>query len=484
MVFLHIVRYEWKLLISQKIFLLTVLFTALLLFTALYIGFLEVENQKNTLAEIETFEKAHYQKLGLTLDEIAQNGFQGNAHADPSRPSTMALRNGFRFAAKEPALLQPLHIGQSDLFPYYFKVTANKLQALYHEAEIVNPTLQFIGAFDFSFVVTYLIPLLLIAFCFDLVSREKESGTLPFLQTANVPFFVLTASKAMVRCMLIFGLTWLSAGMVLLLAGQGVSFFLSANWWWFSLILLGYLFIWTSLALLVNSFQRGSHFNASVLVMCWLLWAVVVPGALQYLTNWLYPMPSRVTLITETREAGIEAQQKASKLLEDYIQDHPELVEEGKPLNLQDFATKYFIQLQETEQAIAPSLAAFELQRANQEQFVDKFFFISPPLLFQEMMNEVSGTAEHHYLAFRKDASLLQQGLRELLIKRILIGTPMTSTDLAAIPSFVPGSRYQEPNVSLMTYGALWLFALSALFLFAARYSLKKIEANSSKVFQ
>ncbi|WP_026999185.1 DUF3526 domain-containing protein [Eisenibacter elegans] len=461
--FAHIFRYEWLSLRQNRLFLGVFGFTLLLCLLALWSGWQHYQRQKNVLAALQDYEQTHYQELATQLESIARGEpFKGNPHINPSKPTTMAFGPGFRFAYREPSAMQVLNVGQSDLHPYYYKVTANKEQGLYHQSEIKNGTLRFIGTFDLSFVLIYLLPLLVIAFSFDMLANDKSGGVLPYLETSRWSLPAILFSRYLCRLLLFFGSVWGLVVVFLAIAFQGLGFVALTSFWGWTLLLLGYLAFWFGLSFMVNMWGKSAHYNASVLVVSWLVVVVLLPGILQYLSDVAYPAPNRAALVTQTREAGIEVQKRASEALNDYIEDHPELAANKEGLNLQDFGTRYFVQMQEVEKALAPTKAAFERQQTNRDQLIRGLAILSPALLAQELSNELSATTNQHYQYLAADALALQQALRADLVQKIFLGKPMLPVDLEALPQFRPSNRYHQPQGQwlLAGFGLLWVLAL------------------------
>lgn len=83
-----------------------------------------------------------------------------------------------RAVAMHPQPLAAISVGQSDLFTHVVK------PKLYGEAEALgfselsNPVQLLFGTFDLAFVITYLLPLLVLAVSYNVLSREREQGSL------------------------------------------------------------------------------------------------------------------------------------------------------------------------------------------------------------------------------------------------------------------------------------------------------------------
>jgi ABC-2 type transport system permease protein len=175
----------------------------------------------------------------------------------------------------------------------------------------------------------YLFPLVIIALSYNLVSLEKEQGTLALLLSQPVSLKTVIVGKIGLRAALVVLLVLLFS-----LIGMGIGGLdLSSPGAWLRLLVwsgtvAAYGAFWFGAVLFVTSFARSSATNALALAGIWLLLVVVLPSTLNMAVSVLYPMPSRVDMIAALRVASDEASSKGNQLLAKYYGDHPELVTE------------------------------------------------------------------------------------------------------------------------------------------------------------
>ena len=82
-----------------------------------------------------------------------------------------------RFAfANDQSSLAGLSIGQRDIRQAAQLINIRNLEEQKNTSEFLNPFFQLLGNLDFSFLLIYLFPLMIIALCFNIWSEEKESG--------------------------------------------------------------------------------------------------------------------------------------------------------------------------------------------------------------------------------------------------------------------------------------------------------------------
>lgn len=470
---LLIFRYDWYSLSRSPLFVLSSLLVLLLNAAAIYTGRHYSTQQKQTILQLQAYEQAHYQRLAQQFDSIHAAGIRGSVHTNPAQPTKMALSSGFRIAWRQPSPLQLFNFGQSDLHPYYYKVTAHKQQTFYHQAEIRSGLLSFAGHFDLSFVLIYLLPLVVIALGFDILPRERREGTLFLLASTPVSLRQVIFGRLLFRFLLLTTLVLLSAAVGLAWT-HGISALFSAPFAWWILLASAYLGFWFSICFLVNALGQKAATHAGLLVSLWLLMVLFGPALLQYFSQRLHPVPARSNLVNLSREAGKEIEKRSAQLLEDYIQDHPELVAQKEGLNMQDFGTRYFVQLQEIEETIAPVKASFDARQQAHEHFVRQSALLLPPILMQEAMNEVSATSNFHFNRFADEVVWLQKQLRELFIPRIFLGKLFTSNELALIPTYQPQQGSYYVRYAWLQTALVCLVAWNLLILLVGNWILQR----------
>jgi ABC-2 type transport system permease protein len=211
----HIIRYDWLLLRKSNALTVSVILLAAFMTFALWNGAQHTQFQRQTLAAVRDSSQKAYTALQSTVRAIEQgNPYTGNPFQNPQTPYTIGANKGARFATLPPGDLALVSFGQSDLLPYYYRVTMTKKQSLYHAEEIENAAILYNGNFDVAFVIVYLLPLLIIALSYNVVASEQEQGTLAMLLASNARFDSLVLTKYVFRFALLTGIFT-----VMLLAG-------------------------------------------------------------------------------------------------------------------------------------------------------------------------------------------------------------------------------------------------------------------------
>lgn len=173
-----LIRYEWKAFIRNKFQLLMLAVTFVFGLYAIYYGQSEINAQRQTIEAVTTLEQEEFSQYKASFTEEMKSLEQEQTHDIASRPAYAWYRHGYH-AILPPHDYAPLAIGQRDLFRYYYRLTGMSLHYQLFENELANPVNLMAGNFDLSFVLIYLFPLLIIAFCYGLFSAEKEMVRFP-----------------------------------------------------------------------------------------------------------------------------------------------------------------------------------------------------------------------------------------------------------------------------------------------------------------
>ena len=156
--------------------------------TSLHIGKIFLDRQAVTVEKTTQFQKENLQRHLQHVD-----GDMG------------LLLYYIRFGlVNETPPLTGLAIGHRDIHPSVQSVNIRNLEEQKYSSELINPFYQLLGNMDFSFVLIYLFPLIIIAFCFNLLSEEKEDGTWQLVLSQSENPIKLIQVKLWIRMASIF----------------------------------------------------------------------------------------------------------------------------------------------------------------------------------------------------------------------------------------------------------------------------------------
>jgi len=457
--------HEIKLLYRNRVLVTLFSIILVLLVAALWIGSSMLHQQQRTIGRIQAHRVAAQDSLKARIRRIEAHGmrYPGFIWDDPTFAYNTARNEGPQYAVKQPFALQALATGQSEVQPFYYKVYITRKQMLVHESEIDNSFLQFIGTFDFSFVVVYLLPLLIIVFTYNILSSEKEQGTWVLLKTSNQSIARLLALRMGIRYGLFTVFFWVIVGPVLALL-IGPAFLASPNWWWLVAFVSLYFAFWFALAFLVNSFSLSSNLNAMSLIFLWLLLGLLVPNLLQIGLNRAYPIPSRIALTTAERDATNRYFEQDGRLLTKEVFNSPRALIRQASIVTPGMVYGYGVIVSKSQQIKdqATRVAEDQLygQIERQQAAIRRLQLLSPALLLQETLAALAGTHWHQFNQFSRDVDAFRLRTQQFFYPKMALESTFrtfTVADADAIPQFRP-QVYAD-------YG--WLHLGQALLLYA-----------------
>lgn len=469
-----IAKHEWRLLVADRTLLAVALLMAALVGYSLFNGAAWIDFQKATLAQAAAEEDGRLNKLQNDLRAIEEGRMEPKGFQDPRSAGAIGGNTAAPYLAMPPAALASLSIGQSDLYPYYFKLNLRSKQAILANDEIENPTNLIAGRFDLAFVLIYLFPLLILALGYNLLSAEREQGTLSLALSQPISVAQLVSGKILLRGAVLLGLvSFLTLGGALLIGVDLSTAWLRLGLW--VLLLSLYSAFWFGLAVLVNSFSGSSATNALSLAGAWLALVLVIPSLANLIATSVYPVPSRVEMVQAMRAAGKETQSKGSALLAKYMEDHPELSEGATAATQADAASiSYAVQL-EVDKKVQPILDRFDEQVEGQQAFVDRFRFLSPAILVQGALNDLAGTSLGRYQHFTRQVNTFFAQWQGYFLPRVFKKQKFLSGEVASFPRY---SFTEEPDseiVSRVGTALAGLLLLSSAVLAAAYLRLKQV---------
>ena len=450
--------YELKLLLrSRWIQLLSVLLLLLFGFSTINGKSKVVKREVDISAAKQEVQQTDKAMLKL-LDSVEQ-GLEVSASSWTIPTSPMAVGNYHpRVAAMDPQPMSFIATGQADLFTHYVKPTVSGDDFALNFTEMTSPVQLLFGSFDLAFVIVYLLPLLIIAFTYNVLSSEKEQGSLRLLASQPISIRKWVFQKLMLRFFWLSLLVALSLVIVILVARIQPLEWSSI----FSLLglTLGYMLFWFALAFLVNIFVDSSAKNAVSLIMLWVVFVLLTPSVLNQLGNTLYPMPSRTLMINEMREQKAEATKRQDEILDNFLRDHPEYAINDSTQS-RNFYHRYIASQKVVKEELEPIVDAYETQLQKQQKWTEKLQWISPAIVVQESLNQLAGTSTADYENYRKQVIGFAGEWRAHLTKFLYNNTPFGQKDYAALPQF----EYQDKTNGKIGFSVLVLLAIALVLL-------------------
>lgn len=360
--------------------------------TSIFIGKQHIQKQENSITRTQQFQQEHIQRNVQFFNK-----------------ETGLLLYYLRFSlVNEMHPLNGLSIGQRDVNNSIQNVTIRNLENQKYDTDLFNPSNLLAGNLDFSFVLIYLFPLLIIAFTYNLLSEEKEGGTwkLVSIQSSN-PFKILI-QKSAIRAMVVF------AAMALLFVLASVVLSLPFDHRFLAVTGISslYLLSWFAISFWVVSLQKGSSMNAVILLITWMLLTIILPGAANsYISN-KYPVPEAMATAVAQREGYHEKWDIDKKITMDKFYAHyPQF--RKYPLPEQQFSWLWYYAMQQMGDDDAMQEAkAMQTRLWQREKVSECIAYFIPTLHTQHQLNTIAQSGLSNHLQFLDSTSKFHEKMK------------------------------------------------------------------------
>jgi ABC-2 type transport system permease protein len=473
-----VLRHEWRLLSAERFVRVMCVLFAVVCGIALWSGRSWTRERADTLAESRNADDVQRARWLQIVDTVSTPP-SGPFARDPRMPMYVAGTNGGTVAGLDLLPLAALSVGQSDLLPTQHRIAIGTRESVLGVTEVENPANLLTGRFDLAFVLVALLPLVILALSYNMVSGEQEDGTLALTLAQPVSMRLLLLGKVVVRAMLVVGLSLGVVIMGVVLSGTllGDAEALMRIGWWCAVV-VSYALFWFGLAMVVGLRVRSSAASAMTLAALWLAVTIVIPSLTNTIAQTVHPAPSRVALIGAMRTATNEANASADKVLAKFAFDHPEMRPDTGAVDMQNFWNVSLSVTDTVEKQLAPFYAAFDAQAAEQQALVRRAALVSPAMLVQQALESISGTNPERWMAFRSQVVAFHRDWQSSFAAKQLRGTEMTRAELAVLPRF----RFVEPGINavMRQVGPMlgWLLAVTLVVWFAALQSARRYRAS------
>ncbi|MEP2278378.1 DUF3526 domain-containing protein [Maribacter sp.] len=461
--------YEWKLLIRSKWLQLLTILLVLLFGFATNNGLQRVEKRNSVIAFAQD-EVAEADAVMFSLLDSLEKGLPVSLRSSQLPTNPMVVGNSYpRLAAMPPNDFTFVATGQSDMFSHYKTPKVSRGKIIEDFTEMTSPVQLLFGNFDLGFVIVYLLPLLIVAFSYNVLSSEKESGILKLLASQPIGIRNWVLHKLLIRFSLLSVLVLVSLLAVLLLLGASPFSKIGSLFTLFGLI-LAYMLFWFALAFLVNLWVGSSAKNAVAMLGLWIGFVLLIPSVLNQLGTAIYPMPSRTLMINDLREMQADITKRQDKILDNYLRDHPEYAVNDSS-QTRNFWHGYMASQNLLRKEIAPVVNRYNEQLENQQKWINKFKWLSPAVTLQESLNKLSGTASTDYENYRQQVLVFSEQWRAYFMPMLYNNTDFEKESYNELPKFI----YKQKQYH---YSASFVILMISLMLFGVGFVSSRARSN------
>lgn len=267
----HLVRNYYKV-IALILFVLISLYS-------IHYGYNLYHTRLNEIKKIVTESKNNRNKIIKWFDEGIK-GPEDRPWIDITNPF-WALWNSNVYALNEPSALMVFSVGQAENFPYYKKIT---VWATPYDADMVNEITNYerlaLGSIDFSFVIIYLLPILLLMLLHNIGGYEKDNRFYNLIKIQNYNHKKLLFLRSLFYLLLI--------NLTVLFIVFGVGLFIGVTFdnltplLSFLIYTVLYSVFWFILFFLIILISKSSSQQIIRMVVMWLLLCLIIPSTVSY----------------------------------------------------------------------------------------------------------------------------------------------------------------------------------------------------------
>ena len=393
---------EWTHFVRRRSKIFSYLLFVLACLYAIQNGLELYQKQEQTLQAIHQDQVGEIQKV-QTWFEKGEKGPEDRSWVDIHEPY-WSLRYAPTYVTKGPSPLLPLGIGQSEQFGYYKEVTF--WSSTYDNdmvEEIANPERLGNGSIDFSFLVIFCLPLLLIIMTYDIGGLEKDER---FEKLISVQFGSFTRWMA-IRFLFYVGLLGCTVVLLIFSAAymnNGIQSY-STELTGLIGLSMGYTAFFASLYFIVLMRGSSSSSNAFNMIGLWIALCILIPSSVHQYIGLKIPMSYMTEFLDANRKEtyavySLPAEEAAAKLGGLY----PDLAE-----------TKFATGTEVDEQLLRKSLSALtnDLNKSAVEQIEDRnaernrlaraSYWFNPVMFVQNQWNRYTASDYVSYQVYRSD---------------------------------------------------------------------------------
>lgn len=412
-------RYEWVLLLRARAPVAGLVLLAVLAVVSLMSGVQRIDSQREAIARIAPLQ---------ATDLAAVVAGHGDA-TDAGR----AAYYTFHPTWHPPSALAFAAVGMRDVAPFVLRIRALGLEAQIHDGDVYNPELALAGRFDFAFLLTFLLPIFVIALFHDLRSAETESGRERMLRSLPLRTGHLTFRRSTVRALALLAAVGLPFAVTAVLQGVPALQIVGVLG-----LAAAYLAFWIALSLLVAYRGWGSATNAATLISLWVAIALVLPALAHVAIERAIPVDQGAEIARAQREAVNRAWDiPREATMRRFYARHPEW-SDSAPLGAAFHYKWYLAFHQNGDEDVAAMSAAYRAGIEQRASAASALGWLLPPVGLQTTLTRMAGTDMQAHLAYQDRIRDYHAQLRQHYYRYLFGDQPFRAGDYAHTPEFSP----------------------------------------------
>jgi ABC-2 type transport system permease protein len=394
--------FEFKHFINSKAKVFAYLIFLMACAYSFYTGFSLQSKQILTIESINQ-KKQDAIKKSLTIYDEGKKGPVESPWIDMTTPFWAILFSP-TYTIKSPSPLMPLGVGQAEQYGYYKEITT--WSSAYDNdmvEELANPERLINGNIDFSFLIIFLLPILLIIFTYNINGLEKDANFdwLIAIQVDDI-------KKWIVGRLLFYVTLLLLTAFILMLSVAIKNYTLGS----FSkdlvslfLLVTIYISFWGLIFYFLILKSTGSSSQAFMMISVWLLLCLVIPGAVHQYASIKHPPNYMTDYLDVSREETNEMYElPPDTLTKRIIAIYPTLV--NTKYGMDTITDSEIIDYSSSEiinQMLKKAIDKIERQNEIKNKLITSTYWFNPVSYVQNKWNSISGSDYYAYQSYRNE---------------------------------------------------------------------------------
>lgn len=302
----------------------------------------------------------------------------------------------FAFINQTPPIAG-LSIGLRKTNPTIKNITIRNIEEQKYESELMNPLYQLFGNMDFSFVLIYLFPLVIIVLCYNVASEERESGRWALILIQSTRPLGVLWFKIYFRYALVIGIL-LS---LLVSAALYLSIPIDKAFLAFMAITILYVSFWFGICSFISSHHISGSSNLLYSIIVWVLLSVIIPAGIDGFVKSYIPTPEAYGTALKSREGYHEKwDMEKQGTLEQFYAIYPQFSQYQHPAG-DSFSWTWYYAMQHMGDVEAQEDAENLLDKLRQRNdLVRGMSWLLPSIHTQLSLQRISHSDLENYIQF------------------------------------------------------------------------------------
>jgi len=373
---------------------------------------------------------------------------------------------------KAPEVLSILNLGVTNRLGNSVLMSLRKIPSTEKKYAQENPLLNIFTSLDLTLVYKIVISLLAMLFAFDVISGEKERGTLKLLLAQGASRFKIIFGKyfgSMLTLLASFFISLFIAFLLIILYFPNLK---SLDWMrilLFAVLTMFYISLFFLLGLLISALTKKASHSLIFCLFVWIIFVIIIPNLSTYLATVIKPVPPEKILEAQIDELYSQTKEKLRIWNEnnrasiriwgsmDSI-DGIYVLQRADRITIDHFKKRIAFSeplYRERTDKIWAVKQDFYMQLRNQEKLATRLNRISPAGLFQEVSEMIARTDITNYERYIQQAALYRDSVFNYLeskdaFRSLRFFTVMEEKDVLPLEEYRK-VNYRKPDGSYYT---------------------------------